>query len=55
MGRRGIKGLKARMGWECSISREEPDGPVSRFNKIFVLSQSLSYFLKLKRFVVSLE
>ena len=25
MGRWGIRGLKTRMGWECSISRGEPD------------------------------
>ena len=41
-------------------SDELPNGmteanKLSRFNKIFVLSQSLIYFLKLRRRIVSLE
>ena len=39
MGRRRIRGLKARVGWECCISRGRPDGP-SRTVEVYKLEES---------------
>ena len=39
MGRKGITGLKVRVGWECCISRKGPDGPSSTL-EVYKLEES---------------
>ena len=39
MGGKRIRGLKARVGWECCISRRGPDGPDSAV-EVYQLEES---------------